>query len=203
MTDMMQLPEPAQVEDDEDPAPAHSPAAAPGADSARADRPGGRGRRRLGPRRARQARRLTELARDPDPSIAMSGQVGSQIKIEAGARWLLANVRNAQDHRRRGRHGRRRDRLPRRGRRGKADRAQPATSAAASPAIRSPARKVYPGDRRRLEADVRLRRARPYRDRHRLSDQRHARRASTSTRCSASISRCSARPAPASRPAPR
>jgi DNA helicase HerA-like ATPase len=38
-------------------------------------------------------RRLTELASDPDPSIAMSGQVGSQIKIASGRRWLLANVR--------------------------------------------------------------------------------------------------------------
>jgi uncharacterized protein len=38
-------------------------------------------------------RRLTELAEDKDPSIAMSGQVGSQIKIGAGNRWLLANVR--------------------------------------------------------------------------------------------------------------
>jgi DNA helicase HerA-like ATPase len=38
-------------------------------------------------------RRLVELADDPDPSIAMSGQVGSQIKIASGRRWLLANVR--------------------------------------------------------------------------------------------------------------
>jgi DNA helicase HerA-like ATPase len=39
------------------------------------------------------ARRLVELAEDPDPSVAMSGQVGSQIKIASGRRWLLANVR--------------------------------------------------------------------------------------------------------------
>jgi len=38
-------------------------------------------------------RRLGELAGDADPSIAMSGQVGSQIKIACGRRWLLANVR--------------------------------------------------------------------------------------------------------------
>jgi uncharacterized protein len=38
-------------------------------------------------------RRLAELAGDPDPSIAMSGQVGSQIKLESGRKWLLANVR--------------------------------------------------------------------------------------------------------------
>lgn len=39
-------------------------------------------------------RRLIELGSDPDPSIAMSGQVGSQIKIASGRRWLLANVRS-------------------------------------------------------------------------------------------------------------
>ena len=39
-------------------------------------------------------RRLAELAGDPDPTVAMSGQVGSQVKIESGRRWLLANVRN-------------------------------------------------------------------------------------------------------------
>ncbi|MGZ8281352.1 MAG: ATP-binding protein [Allosphingosinicella sp.] len=41
-----------------------------------------------------QGRRLVELANDPDPSVAMSGQVGSQLKIDSGRRWLLANVRN-------------------------------------------------------------------------------------------------------------
>jgi hypothetical protein len=39
-------------------------------------------------------RRLRELASDPDPSIAMSGQVGSQVKLQAGKRWILASVRN-------------------------------------------------------------------------------------------------------------
>jgi len=39
------------------------------------------------------ARRLQDVARDPDPSVAMSGQVGSQVKIEAERRWLLANIR--------------------------------------------------------------------------------------------------------------
>jgi DNA helicase HerA-like ATPase len=41
-------------------------------------------------------RRLAELADDPDPSIAMSGQVGSQIKIASHRRWLLANIRALQ-----------------------------------------------------------------------------------------------------------
>ncbi|MDQ3139428.1 MAG: DUF87 domain-containing protein [Pseudomonadota bacterium] len=38
-------------------------------------------------------RRMRELAADPDPSVAMSGQVGSQIKLVAGKKWILANVR--------------------------------------------------------------------------------------------------------------
>ncbi len=37
-------------------------------------------------------RRLVEVAGDPDPSVAISGQVGSQIKVASGRRWLLANV---------------------------------------------------------------------------------------------------------------
>jgi hypothetical protein len=37
---------------------------------------------------------FAELANDADPSIAMSGQVGSQIKIVSDRRWLLANVRS-------------------------------------------------------------------------------------------------------------
>ena len=37
--------------------------------------------------------RLQECARDQDPSIALSGQVGSQIKIRVGNGWLLASVR--------------------------------------------------------------------------------------------------------------
>ncbi|MEE4451222.1 ATP-binding protein [Novosphingobium resinovorum] len=38
--------------------------------------------------------RLHEIAADADPSVAMSGQVGSQIKIRVGSGWLLANVRS-------------------------------------------------------------------------------------------------------------
>ncbi|HEX8193796.1 MAG TPA: DUF87 domain-containing protein [Allosphingosinicella sp.] len=37
--------------------------------------------------------RLHAIGSDPDPSVAMSGQVGSQVKIECGKKWLLANVR--------------------------------------------------------------------------------------------------------------
>jgi DNA helicase HerA-like ATPase len=37
--------------------------------------------------------RLREIGLDPDPSVAMSGQVGSQIKLASGNKWLLANVR--------------------------------------------------------------------------------------------------------------
>ena len=37
--------------------------------------------------------RLEQCAGDADPSIALSGQVGSQIKIRVGNSWLLASVR--------------------------------------------------------------------------------------------------------------
>ena len=42
--------------------------------------------------------RLREIAGDPDPSIAISGQVGGHVKLEAGQRWLLANVRGLKMH---------------------------------------------------------------------------------------------------------
>ncbi len=44
--------------------------------------------------------RLNECAEDADPSIALAGQVGSQIKIRVGDGWLLANVRNQRQDRR-------------------------------------------------------------------------------------------------------
>ena len=37
---------------------------------------------------------LSMLQDDSDPSIAMCGQVGSQVKIKVGRRWLMANVRS-------------------------------------------------------------------------------------------------------------
>lgn len=37
--------------------------------------------------------RLAALGDDDDPSIAMSGQVGSQVKMQVGNNWLIANVR--------------------------------------------------------------------------------------------------------------
>lgn len=37
--------------------------------------------------------RLEECSADVDPSVAMSGKVGSQIKIRVGNSWLLASVR--------------------------------------------------------------------------------------------------------------
>ncbi len=38
--------------------------------------------------------RLGAAAQDGDPSIAMAGQVGSQVKIRVGSGWLLASIRN-------------------------------------------------------------------------------------------------------------
>ena len=46
-----------------------------------------------GSRVTMHADRLAHLMAHPDPSIAMSGQVGSQIKMKVGASWLVANVR--------------------------------------------------------------------------------------------------------------
>ncbi len=42
--------------------------------------------------------RLREVANDPDPSIAISGQVGGHVKLQSGQRWLLANVRGLKMH---------------------------------------------------------------------------------------------------------
>ncbi len=38
--------------------------------------------------------RLEASAQDPDPSVAMSGQVGSQVRIRVGRGWLLASIRS-------------------------------------------------------------------------------------------------------------
>ncbi|MEG9268957.1 ATP-binding protein [Qipengyuania sp. Mu-71] len=46
--------------------------------------------------------RLNECAEDTDPSVAMAGQVGSQIKIRVGNSWLLASVRNQRQDRKAG-----------------------------------------------------------------------------------------------------
>ncbi|WP_341711125.1 helicase HerA domain-containing protein [Erythrobacter sp.] len=46
--------------------------------------------------------RLSECSEDEDPSVAMAGQVGSQIKIRVGNSWLLASVRNQKQDRKAG-----------------------------------------------------------------------------------------------------
>ncbi len=46
-----------------------------------------------GSRVVMDAARLHELAAHPDPSVSMSGQVGSQVKMKVGNSWLIANVR--------------------------------------------------------------------------------------------------------------
>lgn len=44
--------------------------------------------------------RLNECSQDHDPSVALAGQVGSQVKIRVGNGWLLVSVRNQkQDNR--------------------------------------------------------------------------------------------------------
>jgi len=44
--------------------------------------------------------RLDALVGDDDPSISMADQVGSQVKIRMGNRWLIANVRTQKMHQR-------------------------------------------------------------------------------------------------------
>ncbi|MGB7373786.1 ATP-binding protein [Pontixanthobacter sp.] len=44
--------------------------------------------------------RLNACTQDADPSVALAGQVGSQIKIRVGDTWLLASVRNQRQDRR-------------------------------------------------------------------------------------------------------
>jgi DNA helicase HerA-like ATPase len=44
--------------------------------------------------------RLNECMGDSDPSVALSGQVGSQLKIRVGDAWLLASVRDQRKDRR-------------------------------------------------------------------------------------------------------
>lgn len=44
--------------------------------------------------------RLNECMKDGDPSVALAGQVGNQVKIRVGNAWLLASVRNQRQDRR-------------------------------------------------------------------------------------------------------
>jgi uncharacterized protein len=44
------------------------------------------------------AARLNSLASHQDPSIAMAGQVGAQVKIKIGNTWLLASIRSQKMH---------------------------------------------------------------------------------------------------------
>ena len=44
--------------------------------------------------------RVNECMEDNDPSVAMAGQVGSQVKIRVGESWLLASVRDQRKDRR-------------------------------------------------------------------------------------------------------
>jgi uncharacterized protein len=44
------------------------------------------------------AARLNTLSSHEDPSIAMAGQVGAQVKIKIGSTWLLASIRSQKMH---------------------------------------------------------------------------------------------------------
>jgi DNA helicase HerA-like ATPase len=96
MTDMMNFQNLPKVEDSEELAPTIRPIVRRAPQSGPIGRVvqvgGGSGRVEL------EVGRLAEVAKDPDPSIALSGQVGGNIKLEAGPRWLLANVRSLKLH---------------------------------------------------------------------------------------------------------
>ena len=96
MTDMMNFQNLPRVEEDEESAPTIRPLLRQAPKAAAIGRVvevgGGSGRVEL------EVSRLTEVARDSDPSIALSGQVGGNVKLEAGSRWLLANVRSVKLH---------------------------------------------------------------------------------------------------------
>ncbi|GGB97145.1 ATPase [Novosphingobium endophyticum] len=52
-----------------------------------------------GSRIALDTERLAEVAMDGDATVALSGQVGSQVKLRVGTGWLLASIRSQkQDH---------------------------------------------------------------------------------------------------------
>ena len=123
------------------------------------------------------SRRLIELGRRPrserSPCRARSAARSRSPRAAAGCSPTSARLK-VTDAEAGARH--RRDRLPRRGRRGPADR-QAGQLQARHHLLSDPRQQGLSGLRRRSEADVRRRRARPYRDRHRLSDQGRARRA--------------------------
>jgi DNA helicase HerA-like ATPase len=96
MTDMMNFQHLPKVEDADELAPTIRPVVRRSPQSGPIGRVvqvgGGSGRVEL------EVGRLADVSRDPDPSIALSGQVGGNIKLEAGPRWLLANVRSLKLH---------------------------------------------------------------------------------------------------------
>ena len=110
-----------------------------------------------------------------DPSVAMSGQVGSQVKMMVGSSWLIANVRTMRSRRQRRRSSPTIDFL--------GEGAARFARAACRNFRRGVTRYPIPGDKvlpvthRGPARDLRRRRRPAHRNRHRLSDRRHPRRA--------------------------
>ena len=126
------------------------------------------------------------------------GRSAARSRCASAAAWLIANVRSLRC--RTSRRCRRAGRLPRRRRRGTADRQALQFPPRRDPLSRSRVRRCSRSSTADLQADLRRRRSR------RISRSAPSIRPTTSaprsmsTRCSASISRCWARPVPASRP---
>lgn len=144
---------------------------------------------------------LAALTDHPDPLVAVAGQVGSQIKVPVGSNWLIANVRSLKlEKLDAGRIIAEIDFLGEGGeekltrklyhfRRGVTR--YPSPGAEVFPVTRIDLRQVYAADDR---AHIEVGAVYPTRD---------IRGRCSSMRCWASISRCSAPPAPANRPPPR
>ena len=116
---------------------------------------------------------LAALQSHTDPSVAMSGQVGSQVKMVVGNSWLIANVRTlrAGDDGELVAHvdflGEGSQRLPR-----QAQQLPPRRHPLSDPGLRGAS-----GHDRGSARGLRRQRRAAHRDRHRLSDRRHPRRA--------------------------
>ena len=141
----------------------------------RGDRPDHRDRRQRRPGRDRRpaARGAGRRPRSLDRHVG-PGRQPDQDRLRPP---LAARQRpQAQGNRCRGRPRHRRYRFPRRRRRTSRDR-QADQFQARHHRLSDPGQQGLSGRRQRPQADVRRRRPRPYRDRHRLSDQGRARRA--------------------------
>ena len=135
------------------------------------DRPGRRDRRLRLPSPP-ERRVVAGLQSHKDPSVAMSGQVGSQIKTIVGNSWLIANVRTL----RAGEAGELVAHVDFLGEGSRDAAGKMSNFRRGVTRYPIPGAEVLAGDDRGHARDLRGKRRAAYRDRHRLSDRRHPRR---------------------------